>query len=172
MQQLWAPWRMPVIEGKDAEYGCLFCRVASEPPRDPDNHVVFRTERCFVMLNLYPYNSGHLLIAPYEHTGRFDAITPATGSALFTVAQLAARVLHEAMHPQGFNFGINQGTVAGAGIADHIHLHVVPRWGGDTNFMPVLADVKVMPELLSATAAKLRPLFIAEASHDGEVIPR
>jgi ATP adenylyltransferase len=121
--------------------------------------VVYRAERCFVMLNLYPYNSGHLIVAPYQHTGVFQDLEPDVGADVFDTAQLAARVLTESMHPDGLNLGINQGTVAGAGIADHIHMHVVPRWNGDTNFMPVLAETKVMPELLSATASKLRPLF-------------
>lgn len=163
MKQLWAPWRMAFIEGKDVEPGCLFCRVASEQDRDEQNHVVFRSERCLVMLNLYPYNSGHLMVIPYEHTGRFEAISPETVSEVMTVAQLSTHVLAGAMNPQGFNLGINQGEAAGAGIADHIHLHIVPRWGGDTNFMPVLAETKVIPELLSRTAATLRPLFMRDA---------
>jgi ATP adenylyltransferase len=111
------------------------------------------------MLNLYPYNSGHLMVVPHQHTGSLPELDPDAGAAVFATSQLAVQALTDVMHPAGFNLGINQGKVAGAGIADHIHLHVVPRWDGDTNFMPVLADVKVMPELLAATAAKLRPVF-------------
>jgi ATP adenylyltransferase len=111
------------------------------------------------MLNLYPYNSGHLMVVPDQHTGLLEEVHPEVGAEIMAVGQLCVRVLQQVSHPDGFNLGINQGKVAGAGVADHIHLHVVPRWNGDTNFMPVLADVKVMPELLSATAAKLRPVF-------------
>jgi ATP adenylyltransferase len=163
MKQLWAPWRMPFVEGSNAEPGCLFCRLTSQPEHDEENYVLFRSERCFVMLNLYPYNSGHLMVVPYQHTGEFRAIEPETASQMMTVAQLSTHVLSQVMGPEGFNLGVNQGAIAGAGIADHVHLHVVPRWGGDTNFMPVLAETKVMPELLTATAAKLRPLFARDA---------
>lgn len=149
---------MPYIEASEPQPGCLFCRVAAEES-DEANHVVYRAQHCFVMLNLYPYNSGHVMVAPYQHTGSFAEIHPEVGTNVFQVAQLTVRALDEVMHPDGFNLGINQGEIAGAGVADHIHLHVVPRWDGDTNFMPVLADAKVMPELLAATAAKLRPAF-------------
>jgi ATP adenylyltransferase len=158
MNQIWAPWRMRYVAGSEPVRGCLFCNKASEED-DRANYVVFRAERCFVMLNLYPYNSGHLMVAPYQHTGDFAELLPEVGTDVFQTAQLATRVLSDVMHPDGFNLGINQGKVAGAGVAEHIHLHVVPRWNGDTNFMPVLADAKVMPELLAATAEKLRPAF-------------
>lgn len=158
MKQLWAPWRMPYIQQSDPVPGCLFCVKAAEN-NDEENLILFRSDLCFVMMNRYPYNSGHLMVAPYQHTGEFDQIDPMVGARVFEVGQLAVHVLSEFLHPEGFNIGINQGKTAGAGVADHIHLHVVPRWDGDTNFMPVLADVKVIPELLTATAAKLRPLF-------------
>ncbi|MGI8967967.1 MAG: HIT family protein [Chloroflexota bacterium] len=162
MDQLWAPWRMPYIEKGDSEPGCLFCRkiAANE---DEQNFIVYRGTQCFVMLNLYPYNSGHLMVAPYQHVGTLPGVEPRVGSDLFAVTQLATAALQEVMAPDAFNFGINQGKVAGAGVADHIHLHVVPRWNGDTNFMPVLADAKVMPELLANTARKLRPFFAEHA---------
>jgi ATP adenylyltransferase len=158
MNQLWAPWRMGYI-GSEPEPGCLFCNAAQEPARDMANHVLFRAEHAFVMLNLYPYNSGHAMVVPYMHTGDIALLPPETASGVVATAQLTVRALQQGLHPDGLNLGINQGKVAGAGIADHVHLHVVPRWDGDTNFMPVLADAKVMPELLSATAAKLRPVF-------------
>jgi ATP adenylyltransferase len=149
---------MPYIEQSEPQPGCLFCLKASQD-RDEENLILYRGSRCFVMMNRYPYNSGHLMVAPYQHTGELREIESATGSNMFEVAQLSIQVLQEALRSQAFNLGINQGRTGGAGIADHIHLHVVPRWDGDTNFMPVLADVKVIPELLSATAKKLKPLF-------------
>lgn len=158
MNQLWAPWRMPYIEQSEPDPGCLFCNKAREQA-DEKNHIVWRGSATFVMLNLYPYNSGHLMVVPYQHTGSLDEIRPEVGAELFSVSQLSVRALAQVMHPDGFNLGINQGTVAGAGVADHIHLHVVPRWNGDTNYMPVLADAKVIPEMLAATARKLRPVF-------------
>jgi ATP adenylyltransferase len=158
MKQLWAPWRMAYLGETEPVHGCIFCTKAHED-RDEENYIVHRGERCYALLNLYPYNSGHLLIVPYQHTGYLPDIALETGMEMFATAQSAIRVVEEAMRPQGFNLGVNQGEAAGAGIADHVHLHVVPRWGGDTNFMPVLADAKVMPELLTATAAKLREGF-------------
>ncbi|HEX8917421.1 MAG TPA: HIT domain-containing protein [Chloroflexota bacterium] len=158
MDQLWATWRMEYIAGSEPTPGCLFCSMA-RAQEDEKNYVVFRADRCFVVLNRYPYNSGHLMVVPYQHVGEIAGIEPATGAQLFAITQLAIRVLDETMHPDGFNAGFNQGAVAGAGIKDHIHLHVVPRWNGDTNFMPVLADAKVMPESLAATAEKVRPIF-------------
>ena len=158
MDQIWAPWRLPYIEDSEPRRGCLFCSIAAEDD-DEKNLVVDRESRCFVLLNRYPYNSGHLMIAPYHHTGQVQALETQTGADIFSTTQLAVQALSETLHPEGFNIGVNQGTVAGAGIADHVHVHVVPRWNGDTNFMPVLADAKVIPELLTATADKLRPVF-------------
>ena len=158
MDEMWAPWRMPYIQQSGPETGCIFCTAAAAHD-DEETLVVHRAERCFVMMNRFPYNSGHLMVVPYQHSGQLDEIVPETGADLFRMTQVSARALSRVMNPGGFNVGINQGEVAGAGVVDHIHLHVVPRWNGDTNFMPVLADVKVIPELLSATASKLRPVF-------------
>jgi len=166
MDQLWAPWRMPYIRESTPEPGCLFCRKAAED-RDDENYIVYRGSRAFVMLNLYPYNSGHLMVIPYVHTGNLDQIDPGVLAEVGTVTQLAVSALREAMAPEGYNVGVNQGKVAGAGVADHVHVHVVPRWNGDTNFMPVLADSKVIPELLSATAATLRRLFAQVRAGEG-----
>lgn len=163
MDQLWAPWRMPYIEQSEPEPGCIFCVKAREH-QDEQNHIVYRQPTCFVMLNLYPYNSGHLMVIPYGHTGELESLPAPVAADLMAVAQLSVRALSRVMNPQGFNLGVNQGLVAGAGIADHIHLHVVPRWNGDTNFMPVLADAKVIPEMLTRTASKLRPAFDALGS--------
>lgn len=158
MDTLWAPWRMRYIQETEPVPGCLFCHHARDD-QDERNLIVHRGEFGFVMMNLYPYNSGHVMVVPYQHTGDFTQLHPQVASGIMSLAQLTVRVMEEILHPHGFNLGINQGNVAGAGITEHIHLHVVPRWNGDTNFMPVLADTKVMPELLSATAAKLRPAF-------------
>jgi ATP adenylyltransferase len=149
---------MAYLESSEPVHGCVFCAKARED-RDVENHIVYRTDRVFVMLNLYPYNSGHLLIIPYQHTGDLSDVEPETAGQIMSVAQLAVRAIGDSMGPEGYNLGLNQGSAAGAGIADHVHLHVVPRWGGDTNFMPVLADAKVMPELLAATTVKLREAF-------------
>lgn len=155
MDHLWAPWRMSYVNETEPAPGCIFCNKARED-RDEQNYIVHRAEYCFVILNLYPYNSGHLLVVPYVHTGDLTTLPAEVGTNLFVTAQTAVKAINEAMHPTGFNLGLNQGEVAGAGITDHVHLHVVPRWVGDTNFMPVLAGAKVMPELLAATAAKVR----------------
>jgi ATP adenylyltransferase len=151
---------MPYIERskKDDEPGCLFCNKIGEED-DEANLVVYRGRQSLVMLNLFPYNSGHLMVAPYQHTGSVAELRPEAAQDLVAMTQMAVRVLEEVMRPDGLNLGINQGKVAGAGVVDHIHLHIVPRWDGDTNFMPVLANTKVIPEALSATAAKLRPVF-------------
>src|SRR5579859_2366037 len=158
MKQLWAPWRMEYIADSKPAPGCIFCAMAHAQD-DEKNYIVFRADRCFVVLNLYPYNSGHLMVVPYQHVAQVPDVEADTGAQIFAIAQLAIRALNDVMKPDGFNAGFNQGKVAGAGIRDHIHLHVVPRWDGDTNFMPVLAGAKVMPELLSDTADKLRPVL-------------
>lgn len=158
LKQLWAPWRMAYIEQSEPEPGCIFCANAAED-RDEENHIIHRGPNCFVMLNLYPYNSGHLMVIPYQHTGELDRLDASGAAEVIETAQVCVHILGEALKSDGYNLGINQGKTAGAGIADHIHLHVVPRWEGDTNFMPVLAEAKVIPEQLGATAGKLRPYF-------------
>jgi ATP adenylyltransferase len=135
--------------------GCIFCAKATED-RDDENLIVLRSASCFALLNLFPYNNGHLMIAPYQHVPSISDLDSATLTDLMMTAQRCLAALQGAMNPQGYNMGINQGAAAGAGIADHVHFHVVPRWIGDTNFMPVLADVKVMPEYLQTTLRQLR----------------
>jgi ATP adenylyltransferase len=153
LKRLWAPWRLEYIQTADEQEGCVFCRA---PELDDEaGLVVRRGERAFVLLNRYPYASGHLMVAPYRHEGGFGGLTDEEALEIHGLAAAAARALDAAMSPQGFNLGWNLGRVAGAGIVDHVHQHVVPRWSGDTNFMPVLADVKVMPEALEATRRKL-----------------
>ncbi|MDQ4019090.1 MAG: HIT domain-containing protein [Actinomycetota bacterium] len=157
MRQLWAPWRLEYIQAADEQEGCFFCRAIEAP--DEESLVVHRGDEAFVLLNRYPYSSGHLMVAPVRHEGEFGALSAEEALAVHRLAAVALGVLTDTMRPQGFNLGWNLGRIAGAGIVDHVHLHVVPRWAGDTNFMPVLADVKVMPEALEETRAKLAAVW-------------
>jgi ATP adenylyltransferase len=154
VRQLWAPWRLEYIQQADELDACIFCRAAAGN-RDPESLVVHRAEWALVLLNRYPYASGHLMVAPVRHEGEFGALSAEEALEVHRLASVGLGVLAETMRPQGFNLGWNLGRIAGAGIVDHVHLHVVPRWAGDTNFMPVLADVKVMPEALEETRRKL-----------------
>ena len=161
-ERLWSPWRMEYIrrgEGGDGG-GCLFCDLAAAG-RDQDeaNHLLARGQLSFVLLNAFPYNPGHLMVAPYRHVGDFEELTAAELAELMAFAGRAIGALREESGPHGFNLGMNLGQVAGAGIADHLHLHLVPRWGGDTNFMPVVGQTKVLPELLAETDRRLRRRF-------------
>ena len=153
MKQLWAPWRLEYIQGADHEEGCVFCRARDG--EDEAGLVVHRGKRAFVVLNKYPYASGHLMVAPNRHQGEFGELDADEALELHRLGAAGLAALAETMHPQGFNLGWNLGRIAGAGVVDHVHLHVVPRWAGDTNFMPVLADVKVLPEHLTESRRKL-----------------
>jgi ATP adenylyltransferase len=156
MENLWAPWRMAFIASQTPQpQECIFCTQPAAH-RDAEYHILYRGERCFIMLNRYPYNNGHLMIAPYQHVGTIEELDAATLAELMAQAQLALRTLRRVMNPDGFNMGINEGKVAGAGFADHTHFHIVPRWNGDTNFMPVIADIKVIPEHLDIVYQKLK----------------
>ncbi|MAT38776.1 MAG: HIT family hydrolase [Ectothiorhodospiraceae bacterium] len=162
MNNLWAPWRSQYIqtfadEAKDDE--CVFCTAANS--EDDDNHyVVTRHEHCFAMLNLYPYNSGHLLLIPYLHTSSYHELTDDAYRELTGIVRPWLSTLDKVMKPQGYNFGSNIGRVGGAGIDQHIHMHIVPRWAGDANFMPVIGDTKVISENLHETMVKLREAFV------------
>lgn len=150
---LWAPWRIEYITGpKDAE--CVFC-AAAQGGGDDAHRVVARSERCFAILNRYPYAPGHVMVAPNRHVAELDQLDDSESLQLMQHARRMVAGLTEAMAPQGFNVGLNLGAVAGAGIADHLHLHVVPRWGGDTNFMPLIANTHVIPQALEATQEAL-----------------
>jgi ATP adenylyltransferase len=158
MKRLWAPWRMTYIN-EEPRPGCLFCRVL-EDPSDPDAElVVWRPDNAIVILNKFPYNPGHVMVAPAVHKGDLADLDDAETASLMRALRRTLTVLREALTPEGFNVGANIYRAAGAGIPDHIHLHVVPRWNGDTNFMPVLAEVKVVNEHLQQTAEKLRQAF-------------
>ncbi|MFA0748025.1 HIT family protein [Fervidibacter sp.] len=151
---LWAPWRLAYVTKADEQKGCIFCEKPKEQ-RDRENLIVARFERCFVILNAFPYNNGHLMVVPYRHVPSLLDLTDDELAELMKVTQIAERVLREALKPHGFNIGMNLGRCAGAGIEDHLHIHIVPRWNGDTNFMPVIGETKVLPELLSQTYEKL-----------------
>lgn len=158
MERLWAPWRIDYITGTEKEPGCIFCTKPAS--RDDDaNLIVHRTHGAFTMMNKYPYNNGHLLVAPYRHVSDICGLDPEENNLLVQEVCRAVQVLRLVMHAEGFNIGINLGTVAGAGFEDHVHYHIVPRWNGDTNIMPVLADVRVIPEHLLSTCRKLREAF-------------
>jgi ATP adenylyltransferase len=159
VERLWTPWRREFIEGNsDRAAGCFLCAAAAGDD-DRGNLVVFRAETVFVLLNRYPYNNGHLMVAPYRHTADFAGLDPATASEIMHVTQRGVGVLEQAYKPDAFNVGLNLGRAAGAGVPDHLHVHVVPRWNGDTNFMPVLAETKVLPETLEQTYDRLQPIF-------------
>jgi ATP adenylyltransferase len=145
-QRLWAPWRLEYIKAEKPEQ-CIFCAALGSDD-DPGNWVVHRGEHCFVMLNAYPYTNGHLMVAPNEHLGSLEGLGEGPRLELMTLTQRAMAAIRAAYGPDGFNLGVNEGKVAGAGVEDHVHLHVVPRWGGDTNFMPVVGDVRVLPQSL------------------------
>ena len=160
-QRLWAPWRLDFIRGPKPD-GCVFC---AKPALADDESalIVQRGERCFVILNAYPYNNGHLMVSPFKHVPSIEQLDERELLELMTLAQRAIGVLREVYAPEGFNIGLNQGAVAGAGIADHMHLHVVPRWGGDTNFMPVIGSTRVLPQALADSWRELSLRF-AEAA--------
>ena len=161
MEHLWAPWRMAYIDANaEKDQGCVFCvKPQQSQDHDEENLVLYRGERCFVLMNLFPYNNGHLMIAPYAHVPDIEHLDAESLTEMMLTAQKSLAALRAAIHPDGFNMGINQGTVAGAGIADHVHFHVVPRWNGDTNFMTVVGTTRVLPEDLPQSAARLRPIF-------------
>jgi ATP adenylyltransferase len=145
-QRLWAPWRLEYIKGPKADE-CIFC-TKPEAGDDRGSYIVRRGEHCFVMLNAFPYNNGHLMVAPYRHVPSIEELEGDALLELMTLAQQGLGALRAAYAPEGFNLGINQGKVAGAGVEHHVHLHVVPRWGADTNFMPVIGDTRVLPQSL------------------------
>jgi ATP adenylyltransferase len=155
-QRLWAPWRMRYVQGERGNEGCIFC-LAARAGEDEERHVLGRGPHCLVMLNAFPYNSGHLMIAPHRHVPSIEQLDGDELLELMTLAQRALAALRDAYNPDGFNLGINEGEIAGAGFADHVHLHVVPRWAADSNFMAVTGDTRVLPQALEDTYATLRP---------------
>jgi ATP adenylyltransferase len=156
MDYLWSPWRYKYVSEAGKTQGCVFCeKVAQGMSRDRENLVLFRGSRNFILLNLFPYTTGHSMVVPYQHTGEFADLPPETLTEMFLLTQKLHGALHSAYHPEGYNLGMNLGKCAGAGVADHVHLHVLPRWVGDTNFMTVTGETRVQPEDLSTTYKKL-----------------
>jgi ATP adenylyltransferase len=157
MKRLWAPWRLEYILS-DKTKECVFC---TEPGEDKDekNYILYRARRCYVIMNIFPYNNGHLMVIPYKHVEDLESLPTATISEMMAVTKDCCRILREAMKPQGFNIGLNVGDAAGAGIKEHLHFHIVPRWHGDVNFMSVLDEVRVMPQHLRESYNLLRPMF-------------
>jgi Diadenosine tetraphosphate (Ap4A) hydrolase and other HIT family hydrolases len=158
MKRLWAPWRMEYIAGEQRP-GCLFCRVIAHPDDKDAALVVWRPEGGLVMMNKFPYNPGHTIVAPEAHVPGLEVLSDEQTTHLMRALRRTIDVLRSTLKPEGFNIGANIGRAAGAGIPDHVHLHVVPRWNGDTNFMPVIDDVKVVNEALTQTTAKLKEAF-------------
>ncbi len=165
MSRLWAPWRMKYINGIDQKSECFLCDIVAAPAgEDAANLVISRHERSFVLLNRFPYNNGHTLVCPNSHKSSLAEFTPEEMLEVMQVTSSTMELLKQVMHPHGFNVGMNLGRVAGAGLPGHLHVHIVPRWDGDTNFMPVLADVKVIPQALE----DLREMLVAALGKDKE----
>lgn len=160
---IWAPWRMSYLDdehdGAHDGPACVFCAIGSRPADDARNYVLARSGLCFAVLNLYPYNNGHLMVIPYRHVPSLLDLDDAETGDVMALARRAQRVLQDALHPHGVNLGMNQGRAAGAGIPDHLHTHILPRWDADTNFMSPLANVRVMPQSLDETYSLLLPGF-------------
>lgn len=162
MEIHFTPWRMAYIKGDTAppDKGCVLCRLyQDEPARDAANLVLRRDTHCYVVLNRYPYNTAHLMIVPYSHTDDLNGLDEPCAVELFALTRRAVALLHSEYQPHGINLGMNLGHTAGAGIAEHLHMHIVPRWKGDTNFYPIIGGIKVIPEELEQTYERLRPLF-------------
>lgn len=162
LQRLWTPWRLSYIKREDEDRieGCPFCVLPGRgSERDTESLIVHRGERCYVILNAYPYNPGHFMSVPFRHVAGFTELSPEELQEMTELCQRGVRALSKTSDPDAFNIGINDGEVAGAGIADHIHQHVVPRWSGDTNFMPVIGQTRVLPQLLDEAYQQLAPAF-------------
>lgn len=154
MERLWSPWRMEYLQGGEKFEGCVFCHKLKESD-DKKNLVVYRGKYAAILMNLFPYNNGHLMVLPYEHVPTTEMLHSETLLEMMELVNVSMTVLQKVMNPDGFNVGINIGKAAGAGIAEHVHVHVVPRWDGDTNFLQTCAQTRVIPELLPDTYGKL-----------------
>jgi ATP adenylyltransferase len=157
MEHLWAPWRVEYVQ-MEKPAGCILCEKPGQN-KDGVNYILYRGDKNFIIMNSYPYNPGHLMIAPYRHIANLEELTNEELHEHFEIVSRSIKALKQALNPGGFNIGMNIGKVAGAGIADHVHTHIVPRWQGDTNFMTVIADVRVLPEALAETYKKLKGKF-------------
>jgi len=160
LDRLWSPWRSEYISSGDPESGkCVFCEIQELSDQDESSLVIHRASHCFIVLNRYPYTSGHLLIVPKEHVGEFDSAGKEITDEMMDLTKRSQAALRDIYQPDGFNVGMNLGKAAGAGIADHIHIHILPRWAGDTNFMTTVGETRVLPEDLATTYKKLREKF-------------
>lgn len=159
MDYLWTPWRSRYMEAKKIPGICIFCDAARDPAEDARNLVIFRAAHCFIILNRYPYTSGHLMIVPYEHVATLSGTAAGAAAEMIELARRTELVLQAVYNPDGINIGMNIGEAAGAGIAQHVHLHMLPRWSGDANFMTAVAHARVIPEALDDTFRKLRGAF-------------
>ncbi len=160
LKRLWAPWRMKYILGEKSKE-CIFCQKLNEN-RDEENYILFRKKNCFVILNTFPYNNGHLMIIPNRHLQDFEEMENELLNELMITIKESVSLLKETIKPEGFNIGINMGKIAGAGIGEHFHIHIIPRWPGDTNFMPTIAQTKVISQTLKETYDKLRETYLAK----------
>jgi len=160
MERIWAPWRMKYILSDKVE-GCIFCEKVAEED-DENNLILYRGGSCFLILNTFPYNCGHLMVVPYRHIGEVEKLEESESLELMRLTQLSVQTLKSILNPEGFHLGMNLGRVSGAGVEGHLHIHIVPRWNGDTNFMPLLADTKVLSESLRETYKKLVQGFKAK----------
>ncbi len=158
MKQLWAPWRLAFIEQVSHGSGCFFCEKPASH-HDEKTFILWRGRHAYVLMNIYPYNNGHLLIAPYRHIGALEDLPETVVLDMLRLVQRSIKAIRKAYAPEGFNIGVNQGKVAGAGIEHHIHLHIVPRWSSDTNFMPLLGETRVLPQHLKASYTRLKAAF-------------
>jgi len=159
MNRIWSPWRMKYIENHEKEEGCVFCNALTKED-SAANLIAFRGERAFVILNLYPYTSGHLMVVPFKHVATLETLDPSTRAEMMELTSQCMTVLQKTYHPHGFNMGANIGVAAGAGVPGHVHIHIVPRWGGDTNFMSALGETRVLPEALEDTFKRIRVGFL------------
>ena len=158
MEHLWSPWRMEYIENSFKEDSCVFC-TAQAMEDGPENLIAYRGERAYVILNRYPYTSGHLMVNPFTHVSSLEDLDPETRAAMMELTTQCTTALKNIYRPQGFNIGVNMGEVAGAGVLGHVHIHIVPRWKGDTNFMSSVGGTRVLPEALEVTFERVKNEF-------------
>lgn len=161
MEIIWAPWRINYILSEKTRE-CFFCTKSHQATQDRENFVLYRGTHAFALMNLYPYNNGHLMIAPYAHVPSLVDLEPEQIGELFEITRFCEHVLTQALHPEGFNIGINLGKAAGAGVEEHLHVHIVPRWNGDTNYMTTVSKVRVIPQELEQTYNMILPFFKQE----------
>jgi ATP adenylyltransferase len=161
MKHIWSPWRMKYIEKGEKEDGCVFCNAQAKED-SAVNLIAFRGQLAFVILNLYPYTSGHVMVIPFEHVATFEELTSATRGEMMELTSQCMTILRKTYNPQGFNVGANIGKAAGAGVPGHVHIHIVPRWGGDTNFMSTLGETRILPESIEDTYKRVREGFLSQ----------